>query len=79
MCMTIAARVPSQHRADLLAAAERASESGLDVRVAHPPRWSWARNSEAEAVVSEKGGCACSLLSDDADWGAASVSVAFVL
>jgi hypothetical protein len=36
----------------------------------HPPRWPWAREAPARAVISEEGGCACSLLGDDADWNA---------
>ena len=35
----------------------------------HPLRWPWARQT-ARAVISEAGGCACSLLSDQADWNA---------
>jgi len=36
----------------------------------HPLRWPWARETPARAVISEEGGCACSLLSDEADWNA---------
>jgi hypothetical protein len=31
-------------------------------------RWPWARH--VEATISENGGCACGLLSDEADWNA---------
>jgi len=46
------------------------SAGDLHVELAHVPRWPWARNRDAEALVSERGGCACSLLSDAADWNA---------
>jgi hypothetical protein len=33
-------------------------------------RWPWTRSTHVEAIISEEGGCSCSLLSDDADWNA---------
>jgi hypothetical protein len=54
----------------LEAAVSNAPENDLRVDVIHARIWPWARQHDAEAVVSEKGGCACSLLADDADWDA---------
>jgi len=46
-----------------------AKESGLHFTRRHPlVRWPWAREKPVVIYVSA-GGCACSLLSDDADWG----------
>jgi len=33
-------------------------------------RWPWARTGPVRATVTEDGGCACGMLSDDADWNA---------
>lgn len=49
-------------------AAIEASGVGLRVDVGHPSRWLWVKDKAARATISEEGGCACSLLSDDADW-----------
>lgn len=43
----------------------------LRVEVKHRQRWPRVRQEEAYAYISEQGGCACSLLADDADWDAA--------
>jgi hypothetical protein len=70
MCLKLTIRVPAADRPGLEAAMLQVSPGYLRVDLAHLPRWSWARHHDAEAVVSEQGGCACSLLTEEADWGA---------
>lgn len=70
MCLLIDAISAGADRAPLVAAASRASSLGLHVEVGHASRWSWAKDKEVRATISEDGGCSCSLLSDDADWNA---------
>jgi hypothetical protein len=70
MCLFIEAVCPADDRAALEAAAGAASAAGLRVVLDHPSRWPWAQNRPVRAKISEEGGCACSLLSDDADWNA---------
>jgi hypothetical protein len=64
------AEVPASARQQLEAAARAAATAGLRVTVDHASRWPWALQRPARASVSEDGTCACSLLSDDADWNA---------
>ena len=70
MCLMLVATTEAPAREKLADAARKASAAGLRVEMEHPPRWPWARQTPARAVISEDGGCACSLLSDDADWNA---------
>jgi len=70
MCLSIRFLVPEADRSVLEAAVRQAPPDGLRVEMIHPPLWPWARRGDAEALVSEKGGCACSLLAEDADWDA---------
>lgn len=70
MCLKLVVRVPAAHRPDLEAAILHVLPTDLRVELAHAPRWPWARDHDAEAVISEQGGCACSLLTDEADWNA---------
>ena len=70
MCLELTVRVPAAARAELEAAVHEVSPGDLRVELAHAPRWPWARHGDAEAVVSENGGCACSMLTDQADWDA---------
>ncbi len=70
MCLTIFVEAPATGRELLEQAARAASEAGLPVRVTHPARWTWARQEQARASISEDASCACSLLSDNADWSA---------
>lgn len=60
----------SAERDELDSAVRKAAAAGLRLELEHLSRWRWARERPARVVVSETGGCACSLLSDDADWGA---------
>ena len=70
MCLEIRVEVPDSERSSLEAAANAASSSGLVVTLAHAPRWPWARQRKARAYVSDGTACACSLLTDQADWNA---------
>ena len=70
MCLSLKIRVPASERSALEAAVSKADLVGVRVELLHRPIWTWARQRDAEASVSEKGGCACSLLADDADWDA---------
>ena len=70
MCLILAVTAPAGKREELEDASRKAAVGGLRVEMEHPPRWPWARQTPARAVISEEGGCACSLLSDQADWNA---------
>ena len=70
MCLILKVRVPAAERATLAAAAAAVPAGALHVELVPASRWPWARPRDAEATVSEEGGCACSLLADDADWDA---------
>jgi len=68
MCLFLEAISPSGDRASLQAAAIIASSVGLRVDVGHASSSPWAKSQPVRATISEDGGCACSLLSDEADW-----------
>jgi hypothetical protein len=70
MCLMLIGTADPEERDRLEQAAREASAVGLKVTVEHPPKPPWARETAARATISERGGCACSLLSDDADWNA---------
>ena len=70
MCLMLIATASSSGRETLGVAAREASAAGLSVELEPRPRWFRTRNTPARAVISETGGCACSLLSDEADWNA---------
>jgi len=70
MCLIVSVEAAGSERERLIQAARHASVFGLEVSVAHPQRWPWARDRGARASISSDGSCACSLLTDDADWGA---------
>jgi hypothetical protein len=72
VCLMIWAEAPESERQSFEAAAPAASSVGLCVSVDHASRWPWARERPARASISEDATCACSLLSDDADWNAES-------
>ena len=72
MCLILAASCPSSVRDQLEAAAIDASSTGLRIEVGHSIRWPWASGRPVRATISEQGGCACSLLGDDADWNSES-------
>ena len=70
MCLMLIVAAEPSERERFNQAALRAAAAGLSVEVQHPLRWPWARKTPVRATISEKGGCACSLLSDAADWDA---------
>jgi len=70
MCLTVWIEAEAAERERLMSAAATASEFGLRVDVEHPSRWPWAQRRPVRATITEDGGCACGLLSDDADWNA---------
>lgn len=70
MCLVLVATSAEINRAQLEAAAAEAASTGFRVVVDHPSRWPWRRATRVRATISEEGGCACSLLSDAADWNA---------
>ena len=73
MCLVLEIVSPAGTRAGLESAAiEAASAGGLRVDVNHPSKWPWAKDQPVRATISEEGGCACSLLSDAAEWNAES-------
>jgi hypothetical protein len=70
MCLLLEAVAPISERSTLDAAAIDARVGGLRVDLCHASRWGWAQTEVVRATISEDGGCACSLLSDEADWNA---------
>jgi len=70
VCLSIWVESAAPDRDILITAANSASQFGLQVDVAHVSRWPWARTGPVRATVTEDGGCACGMLSDDADWNA---------
>lgn len=70
MCLILTVTAPAKFRDRFAEACRKAGAFGLDIRIEHPPRWPWARERPVRAFISEDGGCACSLLGDDADWKA---------
>lgn len=70
MCLTLTIRAPVAARPQLEEAARSLPASALHLDVEHARRWAWAKPNDIRATISESGGCACSLLADDADWEA---------
>jgi hypothetical protein len=70
MCLLLVIEASASARLELEEAARSVSAVGVRLEVEHPPRWAWAKPDRVRATVSESGGCACSLLADDADWEA---------
>jgi hypothetical protein len=70
MCLILTVTAPASDREKFETVSRQPNADGLRVEVEHLSRWPWARERPVRAVVSEAGGCACSLLSDDADWNA---------
>jgi hypothetical protein len=75
MCLLLRVRVPASGRSNLKAAMRKVAPADMCVWFSPLLRWPWARGRDAELRVSERGGCACSLLSNDADWDAATWSM----
>jgi hypothetical protein len=70
MCLIITVSAAASDRQKLETVSRQLTADCLRVEVEHLSRWPWARERPVRAVLSETGGCACSLLSDDADWNA---------
>ncbi len=70
MCLILSIGASAASRAQLETAARSLTASALRVAVEHAPRWPWAKPEYIRASISEAGGCACSLLTDEADWEA---------
>jgi len=77
MCLHIVVRAEARERASLELAASAAIGAGLHVHVrGSRGAWQWpGGRQEAVAFVSERGGCACSLLAEDADWDSSTWSM----
>jgi hypothetical protein len=70
MCLLLVIEASASARPELEAAARSVSPDGVRLDVEHPPRWPRGKPERVRATLSESGGCACSLLADDADWEA---------
>ena len=70
MCLILEARSPASSRPVFENAAREAAVAGLQIVVEPPSRLPWLRGRAARATISENGGCACSLLTENADWNA---------
>jgi len=70
MCLLLVIDAPASARPQLEDVGRSLSAGGLQLHVQHPSRWSWGRSERVRAMVSESGNCACSLLTDAADWEA---------
>lgn len=70
MCLILMVRAKASARPLLEAAARSLTPPALRLDVSRAPRWPWVRPTHVQAAVSETGGCACSLLADDAEWDA---------
>ena len=68
MCLFIRLYASAAARQRLQRASVAMDSSPLRLQVSHLPRWSWATSDDVRAEISEEGGCACSLLADDAEW-----------
>jgi len=72
VCLTISIEADATDRERLAVAALAASAFGLRVDIEHTSRWPWAQRTTVRATITDGGGCACGLLSDDADWSSES-------
>lgn len=71
MCLVFRIRAPGDSDSLLRTTAEQLPAGCFKVQVIESPWWKGLTTSRwVEAQVSETGGCACSLLSDNADWNA---------
>ena len=70
MCLVLTIQAPEIARRMLEATARLLPWSALRLCVEPLPRRPWAKLTSVRGTISEGGGCACSLLADDADWDA---------
>lgn len=68
MCLSVTIVAPHGFRTQLEAAAASLPPAALRLEVQRESRWPWAGVRPVQAWISEAGGCACSLLTDDAGW-----------
>ena len=66
MCLMVMIIAPRSFRAQLETAAASLPASALRLEVRRESRLPWLRERPVQASISEAGGCACSLLTDDA-------------
>ena len=68
MCLILQIDAPAAERPRLEEIARSLPPGALRVEVERVPWWPWAKPRErVRATISEGGGCACSMLADDAD------------
>jgi hypothetical protein len=70
MCLSFTVRVAPEASSLLRTFAMGNASSQLRLTVRPMGGWPWTRSPRVEAIISEEGGCSCSLLADDADWNA---------
>src|SRR5687767_133917 len=70
MCFMVTVTAQASDREKFEMVSRQLSADCLRIEVEHQSRWPWARKQPVRAVISEDGACACSLLSDGADWNA---------
>lgn len=68
MCLTLHIEAPAEARGVLERLAGSRTTDGLLLRVEPPSRWPWAKQGPVRAWIFEAGGCACSMLTDNAHW-----------
>jgi hypothetical protein len=71
MCLFVTVEAPETTRASLEATARSLPPAALRLSVEPVRRWPRARTIAVRGTITEAGGCACSLLADDANWDAA--------
>jgi len=70
MCLTLIVQAPKAARPSLEAVARSLPPGAPPLHVAVTRQWPWSRTALVQGSISEEGGCACSLLADDANWAA---------
>jgi hypothetical protein len=70
MCLILTVQAPETARPALEAAARSLPPGALRLHVESISRRPWGRTTIVQGSICEEGGCACSLLTDDADWDA---------
>src|SRR5438105_1009161 len=70
MCLVLAVQAPETARPCLEAAARSLPPAALQMDVKPVPRGPRGMEMSVQGTIYERDGCACSLLTDDADWDA---------
>ena len=68
MCLLLTVEAPISALVSLQVAAGSLPSTALGFGVAPFRPWPWTQATSVRGAISEEGGCACSLLADDADW-----------